>query len=197
MKTMKTKSAELGAKPPKKALKSESTATKKNSAASETISDRVLKFVKAIEDPLLKDRYDALMGIGGPVEEALSSYSALLKQSAKEALASIENSMVKEGADLKLQVSRVAVQPTSDLDFPVLEARKAIAKYGKAGYDGIGAVRLCPVPDPETGVTMIAMDAVTLYTGSPPASRPVRRRRRASFGDGLEHAASITFNLSD
>ena len=175
-----------------------STAKKKASTSSKKhIADRVIEFVGAVDDPSLKGRYDALMGVGRPVDDLLASYTELLKESAKVARANIANLVAKEGADLKLQVSRVAVRSFHDLDFSVLEARKEIAKYGKAGYDGVGAVRFCSVPDPETGVAMIAMDAITLYTGSPIPTKPVQRRRRAAYDDGIEHARSVTFNLSD
>lgn len=177
---------------------SKNTAKKKRSISSKKpIADRVIELVRAVGDPTLKDRYNAIMGVGRPVDDDLASYTELLKEAAKVALAGIASSMVKEGADLSLQVSRVAVRPFSDLDFSVLEARKVAAKYGKAGYDGIGAVRFCPVPHAETGEAMIAMDVVDLYSGSPHPTRPVRRRRRAAGGDGVEHAMSVTFNLSD
>ena len=38
---------------------------------------------------------------------------------------------------------------------------------------------------------------MTLYTGSPLPTKPVRRRRRAAYGDEIEHAVSVTFNWSD
>ncbi|MXO48924.1 hypothetical protein GRI69_11715 [Erythrobacter vulgaris] len=189
MKMKNTKSAKLGAKVSKK--KKTSTSSKK------TISDRVLKFVKSVEDASVKAQYEALMGVGRPVDIALASYTDVLKEGAKVALAGLGTSIVKEGADLKLQVSRIAMRPFADPDFSVVEARKVPAKYGKAGYDGFGSVRFCPVPHPDTGADMIAMDTVVLYSGSPPPSRPVRRRRRAAIGDGVDHAATVTFTLND
>ena len=173
--------------------------TKKKAATSsgKPIADRVLELAKAASDPTLKDRYDAIMGVSRPVDDVLASYTELLKDGAKIALAGLKNSVVKEGADLKLQVSRVAVQPFSDLDFSVVDARKVSAKYGKDGFDGIGAVRFCPVPDLDTGADMIAMDTVVLYTGDPPPSRPGRHRRRAASGDGVDHAVPGTLNWDD
>lgn len=162
-----------------------------------SLFDRILKFADTTEGAAPRAQYEALFAISRPVDDALASNTNLLKEGAKVALAGLENSMLSKGADLKLQISRIKVCLFDDLDFSVLEARKVIGKYGKDGYDGIGAVRFCPVPHPETGATVIAMDAVTLYTGSPSPSRPIRRRRRASFGDEIERASSVTFNLSD
>ena len=173
---------------------------KKNTSTSskKPIADRLIELVGTVGDPSLTGKYHSIMGIGRPLEDALASYTPLLKESAKVAVANIANSMVKDGADLHLKVSRVAVRAVSDLDFSVLEARKEIASYGKAGYDGIGAVRFCPVPDFETGATMMAVDAVTLYTGNPSPTAPGRRRRRrAAWGDGIEHAPSDTFHSND
>ncbi|RXZ64252.1 hypothetical protein [Pelagerythrobacter rhizovicinus] len=190
MNTKKTKSTKLGAKASRSDKKSRTSSTK-------PIAERLLQFVEAADDPPLMDRYDALMGVGRPVDDVLASYRDLFKEGAKVGLASIERSMVKEGADLKFQVSRIAIRPFADPDFSIADARKVPAKYGSAGYDGIASVRFCPVPHPDTGADMIAMDTVVLYSGNPPPSRPVRRRRSPAATDGVDHAASVTFNLND
>ena len=42
---------------------------KASKSSKKPIADRVIEFVKAVDDPTLKDRYDAIMGVGRPVDD--------------------------------------------------------------------------------------------------------------------------------
>lgn len=173
--------------------------TKKNAIAfpKNSVADRVLQYVGAADHPDLRNRYSALFGDIRPVDVALASYTDLLKEGAKGALASLSSLMATEGGELKFQVNRIAVGPSAKPDFSVGDARKVAAEYGRAGYDGIAEVRFCPVPDPGTGADMIAMDAVALFTGNPTPTYLGKRRRRTKAADGVQRSAVRAFSLND
>ena len=159
-----------------------------------TIGERLLKYAGAGDDQRIRERYDALLGTGRPTDDVLASYTHLLKEGAKVAQTSLQNSIAQAGVDLQFQVSRIAIRPLSNLEFSVVDARKAATEYGKSGYDGFASVRFCPVPHPDSGADMIAMDVVALFSGNPLPRMPVRRRRRAAATDGVERSSTVTLS---
>ena len=120
------------------------TNTKKKSTPAvltKAVSDRVLQYANTADHPELMDRYAALLGTVRPVDVALASYTDLLKDGAKGALASLKSSLATESGVLKFQVTRIAVRRIGDPDFSIVDARKVATEYGRMGYDGIAAVR--------------------------------------------------------
>lgn len=172
---------------------------KKNArtSAKKPIADRVLQYAHAPEDTELWKRYGALFGTGRPVDVALASHTDLLKQGCDAALRSYLALADTEPFEMKLHINRIAIRPFADLDFSVVDARKIAANYGKVGYDGSAAVRFCPIPDPQTGAGMMALDLVALIHGNPVPIVYSHRRKRPAVYDDVQRACVSTFLSSD
>ena len=162
-----------------------------------TAVDRLMVYVKASEGPPLVDQYGALLGTARPVDVPLASHTELLKEGAKEAFHGLGSSIVRDGAEIQFQVSRIAVRRLDDLIFPIVDARKVATEYGKRGYDGIAGVRLSPLPDADTGEAKIALDVVAIYSADPNAPPSTRLRKKQAALGYIQRSGTETFSLND
>jgi hypothetical protein len=159
------------------------------------IAERLMHFAQAQEDAGRVKRYEAVLGHDRPVDVPLASFSALMREGAAIARSNLSASLAPDDGHLKYQVNRVAICSIEKVAFSVAEARKIATQYGRAGYDGFATVRFSPVPDPDTGAEMMAVDVVVLFCGTPEPKKISRRRRPAV--DGVERSVIETIALSD
>lgn len=163
------------------ARKHEGTVTK----ISTSIEDRIIRYARAEGLDDVSDAYNALMGHKRPVDQAICSNVNLLAACQESIVDTFLCKLGSDATEVGVQVTRVSMVSANRALIDVPEARKAAQVYKRAKVDGVAGVRLCAVPDPETGDVIIATDVVALFGGNGVRTKVSNALQRARMPLGM------------
>lgn len=153
-----------------------------NARSTPSVEGRMVADASDPDAPEIAAFYEALLGVGRPVSQALCSDVPLVDDCLANLEPPMSRSFAGNGVEYGVQVTRVATSALGCVRFNITKARKAASIYSKAEVDVIGGLRLCPAVDPERGDS-IALDLVAIFGGSGARTKVQEAFGRSREGD--------------
>lgn len=148
---------------------------------------RMEQYQSASDDT--KRKYEALRGIGLPVDDLVASNRVAMDMIAASAAKAVRKHVKAGSLELGFQVTRLGIVDGGAAEISVSDVRKLGSIYKRAGVDAIGAPRVCPVLQPDSATPGLAVDFCSLFFGKGAAGKLANAEYRERYRGGPTRSA--------